>query len=283
VWGGLRLGGGYRQCHVFTDMVDASGNKYRHENSTLKSYGTLQAVLNINLYAELVLSGSFGVSHSFVSGSDDKDLFQSGTWSLSGKNTDATRFIASLGLSKRLAYRSQISGENCWLGEVYFGQSNLGRFSGSKLYFFKRPYNWGGHTIGFGAEGVKYKGNTLSRIYGLAALRYEPWGATNHVTLDGGVMGGIGDFPQLGVTSSTKEDHGATLSKTGNYFQFGAFARTYGELSLFWGRFSLGGGVFWGAYSLSGNTYRGDLNYSGDEGKTSGFERGWYGKVSFAF
>ena len=293
---GLRVEGGYAQTHILINMTNGADN-YRQAESTLKPYGQISALVNFRLTSSWSLTALAGYRHSFIKTSDDKDQVF-GNWSLKNKKLFANRYVLSLGLSKQLVYQSQISGDNCWLADFIYGQSNLGRFSGCRIINFKKRQgdthiSWG-RVIGFGAEGIQNGGNTLAKIYGQAGVRYLPMGASGHIALESGVMIGMGEFPQNGVTASTKEDNGKTLSQIGNYCQFGGDARLYGEIFTFFGRCCLGVGGYVGSYSLNGNSYKssykdGNVTYdsykgfSGDEGKTSGFERGFYGKFAIAF
>lgn len=294
---GLRLEGGYAQNHILTDMENGEEDTYRRAVSSLKPYGQISAIYKLRLTRSLSATALVGFRHSFIKTSDDKDQVLTGNWSLKRKKTDANQLVISLGLSKQMVYETQISGDNCWLAEGLYGQSNLGRFTGFRVINFKRSHgeyqSWG-RVIGFGAEGFKNSGNTLSKIYGQVGARYLPMGASGHLAVESGVMVGMGEFPQNGVTASTKEDNGKTLSQISNYCQFGWDARLYGELSIFFDQYVVGAGVFVGPYSSNGNSYKssykdGNVTYdsykgfSGDEGKTSGFEIGFYGKFAIAF
>lgn len=279
----FRASGGYAQTHVTTAMMTSGGEKAHRKSSSLKPYAGLEVIYNLNLSPSWVLTAGVGVRHSFIKKSDDKSQVLSGNWLLDYIKTETNRYFVNVGIAKHMTYASQISGDNCWLLEGLYGTSNLGQFTGSRFVNFKRKGATYGRILGFGAEGYKDRGNTLSKIYLMGGVRYIPMGASGHIAFDGGAMVGVGDFPQRNVTALTKEDGGKSLSKIGNYYQFGGDIRLYSEISANWGPIVVGGGAFVGPYSLTGNNYHGDKGFSGDEGKTSGIEKGVYGKIAFAF
>lgn len=285
--GGLRFGKnvsfgidalvGYGQSH---EVVESAKGESTHEYKTShwKPFVGAQASINFKLSNSVMLSVYGGYKHSFISNGDHK-LYMSNGWEVTAQTNDANRWFAGASLSFLLNQASQISGDNCWNGEVFGGYSNMGAIAGAKALHFKRTSAYLGRVLGFGTQ-YTIDDFVSNEVFGQAGFRVLPRGAKSPIVFDFYATAGIGQYAKSvkGATEDNKE-----FRMGSEIYAIGGSAKVHAGVSYHAGRFSIGAEGFAGYYVSAGTDFQGNKGYNGSVSGTNGALYGGVVKLAFSF
>lgn len=286
--GGVRFGktvsfgvdglAGFGQAHETIYSSNAVGATHEYKVGHWRPQLGVQANFNINLSKGWMISAYGRYIHSFVSdGQTDLAMFDS--WRVNKQVNDANRWSAGLSLTRALYKNGQVSGDNCWEGQLVGGYSNLGANVGVKAVHFKRTAAHTGTAFGLGTMYTFNKGVTTNQVLGHGGIRLLPKGADSPFVFDFFGELAIGQFEKI-VEGSTENKNEFRMGS--NLYSFGGSGTVHAGVSYHKGCFSVGVNAFAGGYLVAGTDFEGAHGYDGTY-KTNGGLYGGQATVSVAF
>lgn len=287
--GGLRFGNGvsfgidallgYGQVHeVVNSSNPTNGDSHEAKTSPWHPFAGVQAGLGVKLSQNVMLSLYGGYKHFFIRTSDHSFNLRDG-WKVDSHTTDANRWFAGVSLSILLNEATQISGDNCWMGEIFGGYSNKGAVAGAKAVHFKRTSARIGRTLGVGTQ-YTIDGCATNEVFGQAGLQVLPQGAQSPIIFDVHVTLGLGQYART-IEGATEDISRFHMGSEG--YAFGCSAKAHAGVSYHTNRFTIGAEGFVGGVALNGAKFTGSLGYHGETSPLLGLIYGTVITLGLAF